>query len=65
MQPTIQDAMAELLGALGFEAMARDVRTEADPTRLRTYARLCVRHSPHEQKAKLANLFRMHKPALM
>jgi hypothetical protein len=61
---TIQGAMAEVLAALGFEAMAREVRTEHDPDRLRRYARVCVKNAPEPQRAKLANLFRMHTPAL-
>ena len=64
MNSTIQDAMSELLGSLGFDAMARDVRTEQDVERLRQYARIIVKQSPQEHKMRLANLFRLHRPAL-
>ena len=60
----IQDAMSELLGAIGFEAMAREVKTEEELSRLQQYARIIVKNAPVENKMKLANLFRLHRPAL-
>jgi Ni2+-binding GTPase involved in maturation of urease and hydrogenase len=63
--PTIQDALSELLDALGFAAMAADVITETDQERLRKYARIIVKQSPQSHKLALANRFRMCKPPLM
>jgi len=62
--PTIQDAMSELLAALGFDAMAREVKAEQDVERLRQYARIIVKQSKPEFKMALANRFRLHRPAL-
>lgn len=61
---TIQDAMSELLAALGFETMAREVKTEQDLGRLRQYARIIVKQSKPEFRLQLANMFRMHRPVL-
>jgi len=60
----IQDAMSELLAALGFEAMAREVKSEEELDRLRQYARIIVKQSPANLKMQLANQFRLHRPAL-
>lgn len=60
----IQDAMSELLQALGFDAMAREVKSEEELDRLRLYARIIVKQSKPEFQNKLANQFRMHRPAL-
>ena len=64
MEATIQDAMSELLGAMGFERMAQDVRTESDLDTLRKYARLIVNKSPESMRLTLANKFRMLRPPL-
>jgi hypothetical protein len=64
MTPTIQDAMSEMLNALGFERMAQEVRTEDDLSRLRQYARIIVKQSPSTTRDKVANLFRMYRPSL-
>lgn len=62
---TIQDAMSELLSALGFDAMAREVKTEQELDRLRTYARIIVKNTGDaDKRLKLANLFRLHHPSL-
>ncbi len=57
--PTIQDAMSALLLALGFDAMAREVKTETEHDRLARYARIIVKQSPAAQRLELANRFRM------
>ena len=64
MTPTIQDAMSEMLDAMGFEAMAREVKGETETDILRKYARVIVKNSRPEFKLKAANLFRMHRPPL-
>lgn len=64
MNPTIQDAMSELLGAMGFEAMAREVKTEQELDRLRKYAAIIVKQSPANVRMEIANRFRLHRPAL-
>jgi hypothetical protein len=64
MQPTINTAMSEMLNALGFEAMAREVLAEDDVDRLRKYARVIIKNSPEPIARKAANLFRMHRPTL-
>lgn len=64
MEPRIQDAMSALLSALGFDAMARDVKTEEDLERLRHYARIIVKQSPELQRPAVANLFRLYRPSL-
>ena len=51
--------MSQLLAALGFDAMAREVKTEQDTERLSRYARVIVKQSPQAQKLALANQFRM------
>lgn len=58
-QPTLQDAMSELLAVLGFGAMAREVRTEKDTERLSRYARIIVKQSPESKRLALANQFRL------
>jgi len=63
-EPRIQDALSELLAALGFDAMAREVKTEEDLQRLRYYARIIVKQSPEYRRSQLANLFRLYKPSL-
>lgn len=56
---TIQGAMAALLLALGFDAMAEAVKTETDRERLSRYARVIVKQSPADKKLALANNFRL------
>jgi hypothetical protein len=53
----ITTAMSELLKALGFEAMAKEVIGETDGERLRRYARVIIRNSPQANKARLLALF--------
>lgn len=61
----IQDAMSELLDALGFEAMAREVKTEEDIARLRQYYRIIVKNTGDpDKRVKLANLGRLTRPSL-
>lgn len=60
----IQDALSELLAALGFEAMAREVKTEEDLERLRRYARIIVKQSPENVRHQLVLRFRMLRPSL-
>lgn len=62
--PTIQDAMSELLDAMGFETMAHEVKTEQDLERLRRYARIIVKQSPPAMQIQIANRFRLHRPSL-
>jgi len=64
VSPRIQDALSELLAALGFERMATDVKTEDDLARLRTYARIIVKNSPPTAQREIANRFRLLRPAL-
>jgi len=58
-RPTVQDAMSELLLALGFDAMAREVKTETEHDRLCRYARIIVKQSPESKRLELANRFRL------
>jgi hypothetical protein len=46
-----QAAMAELLGALGFDAMAREVRGERNAMRLNKYARVILANLPADKVA--------------
>lgn len=58
-QPTIQDALSALLEAHHFAQMARDVKSETDPARLRKYANVILRDTPDgEMKTKLLRHFR-------
>jgi len=54
---TIQEAMSEVLGSLGFDAMAAGVVSETDGDRLGKYARVIIRNSPQSKKAKLLAMF--------
>lgn len=49
----IRPGLSALLGALGFDAMARDVRTETDPKRLDRYARIARKQAPPELLPRL------------
>lgn len=55
--PTIQDALSELLAAQRFTKMSEEVKTEADPARLRQYARIVLRNAPDHMKRRLRNAF--------
>ena len=57
MEQTIQTAMAELLGALGFATMAEEVLGETERDRLARYARLIVRQT-QDARTKTALLSR-------
>lgn len=39
------ESMSTMLQSVGFDAMARDIRTEADFTRLQHYARIIMKHA--------------------
>jgi hypothetical protein len=52
-----QLALSELLDALGFAAMARDVKTEDDPKRLSHYARIILKQAPQDKKLGLKRMF--------
>jgi hypothetical protein len=45
MARTVQEALSALLFALGFAAMAEQVKAEADTESLRLYARIIVKAS--------------------
>ena len=49
----LTSAMSDMLQAVGFEAMARDVKTERDFERLQHYARIILKHAV-DGKAKPA-----------
>lgn len=57
--PTIQHALAELLAALGFAAMARDCATEQRGEVLRKYARVILRATPEPRRRELHTHFAM------
>ena len=52
-----QDAISVLLLALGFDAMARDCRTETDPARLSHYARIILTQSAPQFRLPLRERF--------
>jgi hypothetical protein len=43
---SVQAALADLLGSLGFRAMAEQVRAETDPEKLGLYARIILEQAP-------------------
>jgi len=45
---TVQDALAELLDALGMKELARQAKTERDPALLREWAWMCIEKSPRK-----------------
>lgn len=49
--------MSEILKALGFGAMAKDVIGESDNERLTKYARVIIKNSPMEKRQHLFQLF--------
>lgn len=55
--PRVQDALGELLEAIGFDRLARDVTTETDPARLAKYARLVAKQAPSEFRPRVQSLF--------
>jgi hypothetical protein len=55
---TKQQAMSELLSALGFTKMASDVLTETDAQRLCRYGNVIVKNSPEQHRAQLVRNFR-------
>lgn len=50
---TVQSAFSEVLGALGFETMAREVLRETDPSRLARYARIISREAPPAMRERM------------
>lgn len=54
---SIQEALSQMLAALGFGAMSRDVKTETDKARLSKYARIILKNSPEAQKHEIATRF--------
>jgi hypothetical protein len=60
----IQDAMSELLAAMGFDRMAQEVKLEEELDRLRLYAKMIVKNAPSDKRVILANKFRLCRPAL-
>ncbi len=56
---TINDALSAILGALGFEAMAREVLTETQPERIAQYVGISIKQTRDAAKRKeMAGLFR-------
>lgn len=53
---TIQHAMSEMLGALGYRQMSEDVLTETSPRRLRIYAAGIVRSTPSDCRERVRYL---------
>ena len=60
IQPTIQSAMSELLRALGFDQMAKDVLAAEDSDRelLRRYAHVIVKNAPKDKRASIVDQFK-------
>jgi len=56
-QQTTQDALSALLASLGFDTMAREVKSEQDNERLSRYARVVVKNSPVEIRRQLTVRF--------
>jgi hypothetical protein len=56
-QHTTQDALSALLASLGFEAMAREVKSEQDNERLSRYSRIVVKNSPVQIRRQLTVRF--------
>jgi hypothetical protein len=49
-QASVQALLAELLGALGFRAMAEQARAETDPEKHGLYARIILRQAPADRR---------------
>ena len=57
--PEITSMLSELLSALGFGAMAEDVKSETDAERIRRYARVVAKHANDQRittRLQLLNL---------
>lgn len=50
---SVQAALAELLGALGFRAMALQASAEHDDEALKLYARIIVQKAPEERRPEI------------
>jgi len=59
MMTTIQQAMSDLLSAMKFEQMAKDVLGETEKDRLCRYARVIVKSARPAEKMALASKFRL------
>lgn len=55
----VQQALSELLSALGFRKMAEDVLDEREESRLRRYAAVVLKNSPQEHRRGLYSRFAM------
>jgi len=53
----VTQMLQEFLSALGFDAMARDVATETDWTRLQQYARVVLKQSPEAERRAIHSRF--------
>lgn len=53
----IAHMLAVMLGALGFDAMARDAETETDRARLKLYARVALKNAPQDSKIAIKSRF--------
>ena len=49
----VASMLSELLGALGFRAMALQAGAELDPEKLRLYARIIVKQAPAARRAEI------------
>lgn len=57
MNANLTAAMSQLLKALGFDAMAKEVVSENDRARLTKYAAVIIKNSPKESRPRLFELF--------
>ena len=57
MNPRIQDAMSQLLAALKFTQMSKDILLCDDRETLGKYARCIVKSSPASKQHELTTLF--------
>lgn len=55
----ITEMLREFLSALGFEAMARDVVSETEWSRIQHYARIVLKQAPADKKLALRSRFAM------
>jgi len=49
----VQSAFSEILSALGFSALARDVAKETDPVQLARYAKIIARQAPESMRERV------------
>ncbi len=56
---SVQAVLEELLGALGFGAMAKQAGAETDPEKLQLYARIIVKQAPVERKPAIIARLRL------